>query len=381
MWLIMMKNILEFFKEKKNARPIIIILTGLSFLMIFKPRNNPDYKNLAIVSIETAKVKEKDISVYLSTLGTVTALESANILSQVNGQIIKIHFNDGQLVKKGDLLAQIDSRPYKAVLTQYEGQLKRDVSLLENAKIDLKRYNELWQQNSIAKQTLDTQKALVEQYEGNVQMDYGLVENAKVNLSYCDIKAPIDGKIGIRLQTQGNIMQANITQLAVINSYNPIAIMFSLPEVEIAQIPKKHDDVLVEAYNHNTQKFIASGSLLAVDNQVDLATGTVKLKAKFDNANNLFFPNQFVDVKIRVKQLERGLTIPLSALQYNKKSNFVYLVDGDIAKINPVEVEYFNDQDVVIKSGLDVDQQVAISGVDKLVDGSKVKANLREAVQ
>lgn len=377
----MFRRIQEFLKDKKNAKPIIFILTILSIIMIYRNREDEVLENRAEISVEVAKVEAKNMPIYISAIGTVTAENSANLISQVNGQLVKVIFQDGKKVKKGDLLAQIDSRPYEAQLLQYQGQLKKDQALLDNAKLDLARYRELWKQNSIAKQTLDTQLALVAQYEGVVQVDQGLLDNSKVNLEYCNIKAPFDGQMGIRLQNEGNLVQANTTNIGVINSYNPMAILFSVPEKDIAKIGSeffKSGELEVEALDGKNQEVISKGKLIALDNQIDISTGTIKLKAIFDNSDNRLFPNQFVNVRVKVKELYQVSVIPESALQYNNDKVFVFLIEENKVKIRKIKVEAISDNLAIIDDSIKKDDLVAVSGSDKLIEDITVNTKLRE---
>ena len=326
----------------------------------------------------TAEAKNDDVSVYITALGNVTPEYSVTVKAQVSGQLMKVLFKDGQQVKTGDMLAQIDRRPYEAQLLQYQGQLEHDMALLENTNIDLKRYQTLWKQNSVSKQVLDTQIALVKQYEGTVKLDEGLLDNAKVNLSYCDITSPIDGQVGIRQIDEGNFIQAasNI-EIAVINSVNPIMVIFSIPENELSAVLNafnKDNNLETIAYDQDQKKPVASGTLLAIDNQIDPTTGTVKLKATFKNDNNILFPNQFVNIKLRLNNLKDVIIIPAAAVQFGPNGSFVYkLTDNDRVKVVQVETGVTRDNDIVITSGIVKGDIVVIAGADKLTEGAIVK--------
>lgn len=372
----MSKNIKVILQNKKYATPIILILSILSIVAIYRHNKiSPQTKSNAI-PIETTIVKTKEMPIYLSALGTIVPKYSAIIKTQLNGQLINVAFKDGQEVKKDQVLAQIDSKIYKAQLLQYEGQLLRDQSLLDNANIDLKRYQELWKQNSISKQTLDTQIALVKQYEGTVQLDQGLVDGAKVNLEYCDIKAPFDGKVGIKLVTKGNFVQtSDANGITVINMLNPIYATFSIPETEISNVIKQFNalhSLDVDLYDQNQQNLLVSGKLKAIDNQIDTSTGTVKLKAEFDNSNNILFPNQFVNVKMLIQKISDAIIIPSSAVQYGPSGTFVYVIKNNKANFNYIRVKNISENIAIIESGLSEGQEVATAGLDRLIDGIEV---------
>ena len=372
----MSQTIKEILQNKKYATPIIFILLILSIIVIY--RNNKSVKQTVsnAVAIETTLVKAQDMSIYLSYLGTIVPEYSAIIKTQLNGQLLNVSFKDGQKVSKNQILAQIDPKTYKAQLLQYEGQLLRDQSLLDNANIDLKRYQELWKKNSISKQTLDTQIALVKQYEGTVQLDQGLVDGAKVNLEYCNIKAPFDGQVGIKLVTEGNFVQTSDSNgITVINMINPISATFSIPETEIPNVIKQFKDLHaldVDLYDQNQQNLLASGKLKAIDNQIDVSTGTVKLKAEFDNSNNILFPNQFVNVKMLIQKIQNAIVIPSSAVQYGQNGTFVYVIKNNKAHFNYIRVKNISENIAIIESGLEKGQEIATAGLDRLVDGIEV---------
>ncbi len=328
------------------------------------------------VPITVASSRIQDVPVIINALGTVTPKMSVNVRTQVNGQLLQLLFENGQRVKKGQIIAQIDPRSYQAQLLQSQGQLERDTALLENAKLDLKRYKMLWKQNSISQQTLDTQTALVKQYEGTIKIDKAMVDIAKVNLSYCTITSPIDGVIGISQVTEGNLVQTNDTQpIAIINSIDPIYIIFAIPETDLPNIAtsfNKHSKLKVEAYDHQQDKLLATGTLHAIDNQVDLTTGTVKLEAQFSNANYSLFGNQFANIKLYVDTIKNAVTVPTTAIQYRPNGVFVYLVQNNTITTQAVTIGFTYNNDTVITSGISENQQVAVQGIDRLTDGTKV---------
>lgn len=375
----MLQKIKAVLQNKKYAKPIIISLAILSLISIYRHHKKSIQYFTQKILVETAKAEIKDIPVYLSALGTVTPDNSAIVRTQINGQLVKVNFQDGQQVKKDDVLAEIDPRTYQAQLAQYEGQLLRDQALLDNAKLDLERYQDLWRKNATSKQTLDTQIALVKQYEGTVQMDKGLVDNAKVNLSYCYIKAPFDGQTGLKLVTEGNLVQtSDVNGVAVVNKLDPISVTFSISESEIHKITKefkKLKDLKVEIYDPTLQKIINVGELEAIDNQIDTSTGTIKMKAVFNNANYNLLPNQFVNVKVMFKTIRNAVVIPVSAVQYAPKSAYIYTVEDGKAKAIEIKVGNIDERYAVIESGVQKDQEVIISGVDRLTDGMDISTS------
>ncbi|KTD64949.1 efflux RND transporter periplasmic adaptor subunit [Legionella shakespearei] len=354
---------------------IVMVLSLIWFFYAMRQPKENSPKPLAVVS---AKATSRDVPVYLSALGNVTPTYKVTVKTQINGILQQVLFKEGQLVKTGDLLAQIDPRPYEALLTQYEGNLKRDKALLANAKIDLKRYQTLWRQDSIAQQTLATQQALVEQYEGAIKIDEGLIQSTKVSLIYCRIISPIDGRIGLRLVDAGNVVQTgDTTGLAEITTLNPITVIFALPEDNVPQIiPQVYADktLEVQAYDRQQNKLLATGTLLTIDNHIDPSTGTVRLRATFDNKENTLFPNQFVNVKLLVQTLTKATLVPTQAIQHHLASDFVYLLRPDqTVTVQPVVAGPASGNETVIMQGLKPGQEVITEGTDKLKDGAKVE--------
>jgi multidrug efflux system membrane fusion protein len=330
------------------------------------------------ILVATAAAHEADIDVYVSVIGTVTPKYSVTVKPQVSGELIKVYFKEGQNVKTGELLAEIDQRPYIAQLNQYEGQLVRDKALLENAKLDLQRYQTLWDQNSVSKQVLDTQISLVNQYEGTVEVDAALVENAKVSLSYCQITSPIDGQVGLRLIDEGNIVDSSAgTSIVIINTIDPITVVFAIPEIELPKVAAKFNKdkaIPAFAYDHEQTELLATGTLIAIDNQIDLATGTIKLKAEFANANNGLFANQFTNIKLLIDKLSNVLVVPVSAVQYGRESPYVYKVDANNkVQFTNVALGVTSGDNIMITSGLAKGDIVVTQGGDKLIEGSLIK--------
>jgi multidrug efflux system membrane fusion protein len=328
-----------------------------------------------------------DVPVYLSGLGAVTPLYSVTVRTQINGQLLQVLFKEGQMVKRGDLLAQIDPRPYEALLVQYQGQLLRDQALLTNAKLDLQRYKTLWSQDSVAKQTYDTQASLVQQDQGTVKIDQGLIQSTELNLLYCRITSPQDGRVGLRLVDPGNYVQtSDTTGLAVLDTVSPITVIFTIAEDFIPEIQEQvsqHQNLVVEAYDRAQTKLLATGQLLTMDNQIDPTTGTVKLRAQFTNEQNTLFPNQFVNVKLLVTTIHNATIVPTMAIQHGAAGSFVYLVQAaadskvDAAEnltvtAKPVVVGSTTDDESTITSGVSPGDKLVIEGADKLSDGAAV---------
>lgn len=328
------------------------------------------------VPVSTAAARKGDIGVYINALGTVTPVYTDTITSRVQGEIVNVFYREGQVVHKGDPLLDIDSRPYQASLTQVEGQLAHDQALLNEAKIDLTRYTSAYQQNAIAKQQVDDQEQTVLQYEGTVKNDQGQVENAKVNLVYCHITSPIDGRVGLRLVDPGNIVQANsTTALVVVTQLQPITVIFSVAEDYLPQIQqqlRKGQRMEVDAFDREQSKKLASGSLLTLDNQIDPTTGTLKLKAIFQNEDNALFANQFVNARLLVDTTHDAILIPTSAIQRNAQGAFVYVIKPDqSASIRTITVGT-TDGDTASVQGLQTGETIAVKGFEKLQDGAKV---------
>jgi membrane fusion protein, multidrug efflux system len=327
--------------------------------------------------IRADTAQQGTVAITLDELGTVTPLATVTVRTQISGQLMNILFQEGQTVAKGDLLAEIDSRPYVHALGQAEGQLARDQALLKNAELDLARYRKLVAQDSIPRQQLDTQDSLVHQYVGTVETDQALVDNARLNVAYCHITAPISGRVGLRQVDQGNYVQTNDTNgIVVITQIQPITVIFTVAEDELPAIMTRlHAGAAlpVTAYDRSRSAELATGRLTTVDNQIDTSTGTVKLRAEFDNADLKLFPNQFVTVRLTVDELHDATTIASAAVQRGAAGTFVYLIKpDDTVTVRPVTLGPSEGERAAVQSGLAPGDQVVVDGADKLRDGAKV---------
>jgi multidrug efflux system membrane fusion protein len=328
------------------------------------------------VPITTAPTREGSIGVYVEALGTVTPVYTVTVTSRVQGEIMEVHYKEGQMVHKGDPLLQIDPRPYEAALTQVEGQLAHDQATLDQSKIDLDRYKSAFSRNAIAQQQVYDQEQAVLQYQGTVKNDQGMVQNARVNLGYTHITSPIDGRVGLRLVDPGNIVQANSnTALVVITQLQPITVIFSVAEDYLPQIMKQlrqNHTMEVSALDRTQEQQIAKGQLLTLDNQIDTTTGTVKLKAIFDNKDDSLFPNQFVNARLLVETEKNRVLAPSASIQRNTQGAFVYVIKPDnTAQMQNVKVGT-TDGNVTAVDGVPPNTLVAISGFDRLQNGVSV---------
>lgn len=328
--------------------------------------------------VRVASVEQGRFEVYSKALGTVTPLNTVNVRSRVAGELVDVRFEEGQRVSAGDLLAIIDPRPYEVALQQAEGTLQQNRALLQNAQVDLKRYRGLFADDSIAKQTLDTQQALVNQYQGTLAANQAAVNEAKLNLQFTQIRAPIDGRVGLRQLDQGNLVAANdTTPLVVITQTQPMAISFTLPEGELPPVIsrfRRGDELTVQAWDRGERILFGEGVLESLDNLIDPTTGTLKMKARFDNEAELLIPNQFVNVHLRVETLEDAILIPSAALQFGSRGNYAYVVGEDSkVELRTLEVGPSNGEKTVIINGLNVGERIVMEGTDRLRDGSEVE--------
>ncbi|WP_342245168.1 MdtA/MuxA family multidrug efflux RND transporter periplasmic adaptor subunit [Pseudomonas sp. OTU5201] len=330
------------------------------------------------VPVRVATITQGDFPVYLKALGTVTALNTVNVRGRVDGELVKLPFEEGQQVKAGDLLAVIDPRPYQVALQQAEGTLAQNRAQMKNAEIDLARYKGLYAEDSIAKQTLDTQEALVAQYRGTIKTNEAAVAEAKLNLGFTQVRAPIAGRLGLRQVDIGNLVTSgDTTPLVVITQTKPISVAFTLPEGQLPAVVgpfRAGRSLVVEAWDRGDKVKQAEGVLQSLDNQIDTTTGTLKLKARFANEDEALFPNQFVNIRLRAELLQQAVLIPSAAVQFGSQGTFAYVMDGEKkVKVRKLEIGPDDGERTVVKSGLQPGERVVLEGTDRLRDGSDVE--------
>jgi multidrug efflux system membrane fusion protein len=361
---------------------VLLIIAGLVAWVVLRGGNQPAqtgrFQTSGPVPVGTTKVEKGDIPVTLTALGTVTPLAMVTVKTQINGQLTEIAFQEGQMVKKGDFLAQIDPRPYQVALAQAEAQLAKDQAALKNAQVDLQRYRTLLAQNSIARQTVDTQVATSQQNLATVQADQALIDTQKLNLTYCRIVAPVTGKVGLRQVDPGNYVQtSDANGIVVITQIQPISVIFTLPEDNLRPVLRRLNSGVklpVTAFDRSGANKLDTGRLETVDNQIDTTTGTVKLRAVFDNAEQALFPNQFVNIQLLVDTLRGADLVPNAAIQRGAPGTFVYVVKPDeTVAAQPVTLGPGDNQRVAVTKGLEPGQLVVTDGADRLKDGAKVR--------
>jgi len=334
--------------------------------------------------VVAAAARKGSIDVAINALGTVTPRNSVTVRSRVDGELVRVAFSEGQMVKSGDLLAEIDPRPFEVMLTQALGQLAKDQALLKNAQVDLERYKTLLAQDSISRQQVDTQESLVRQYEAAIKSDQGAVDNAKLQLTYARITAPIAGRVGLRQVDPGNMIHASDTNgLVVITQLQPITVLYPIPEDNLPRVMKRMqsgETVPVEAFDRAQKNKLGVGKLVTIDNQIDTTTGTVKLRAEFPNTDLALFPNQFVNVRMVVETLPDATLVPSSAIQRGAPGTFVYVVKSDnTVSVVPVKLGPVQGETTAIESGVAPGDNVVVDGADKLREGAKVELVTAEA--
>jgi membrane fusion protein, multidrug efflux system len=370
----------------KKRRPwlgillIVLLVVAVVLLVTHKPQPKPDESALnqpTVVTIKAATVREGDIGIHVDALGTVTPISTVSLYSQVTGKVVAVNYREGQMVRQGQSLIEIDPRPYEAQLKQVEGTLQHDQGLLKQAEIDLARYQRAVALNAIAHQTLDDQEQIVEQYKGTVKNDEGQVDYQKVQLSYCHLLAPASGRVGLRLIDPGNtIFSGNSNALVVVTQLQPITVVFNVAEDNLSQVRSQilhRTGLPVDAFDRSQMNKLATGHLLTIDNQVDTTTGTIRFRAEFDNHDLALYPNQFVNARLLVSTLHNAMLVPSAAVQRNGVQAFVYKVNSNNTVSIQNIVEKTSDGNISAVDGVNAGDTVSLTGFDKLQDGTKVE--------
>jgi multidrug efflux system membrane fusion protein len=363
----------------------LALVTGVIAWIVLKPheaaapptRGAGRFAGQFAIPVAASAAEKGDMPVVLNELGTVTPLATVTVKTQIAGQLQQIAFREGQMVKEGDFLAQIDPRPFQVALEQAQGTLAKDQATLANAHVDLNRYQKLYKEDSVAQQILDTQVALVKQLEATIATDQGVVDSSKLNLTYCHIVSPVTGRVGLRQVDQGNYVQtSDANGIVLITQLQPISVLFTLPEDNLPDLMKRlksGETLPVTAWDRTQTTKIATGKFDTVDNSIDTTTGTVKIRAIFDNIDTTLFPNQFVNAALQLDVMHDATLIPVSAIQRGAPGTFVYVVKPDkTVTVRPVTLGPSNSEKVAVTKGLDLGEQVVIDGADKLREGAQV---------
>ncbi len=366
----------------------VLLLFGGVFALVLGYSNAPQAAGAprgraammaGVVSVVPATARRGDIGVYQQAIGTVTPVYTSSVVSQVTGLVTAVRYREGQEVRKGDPLVEIDPRPFEATLNQHLGTLQKDMQVLEQARMDLQRYREAWSQNAIAKQVLEDQEKAVLQDEGTVRADEGQVQFDRVQVSYCHIAAPFSGRVGLRLVDPGNVVQANSTSpLVVITQSQPITVIFTVSEDALGQLQaqlRRGARLRVDAFDRTAETKLATGRLLTLDNQIDTTTGTLKLRAVFDNKDRALFPNQFVNTRLLVTTLKGVTLLPTSAIQHNGQISFVYVIQNGTAQVRNVQPGTTDSGNTAVE-GVQPNEVVANSSFEKLRPGAKVRLTI-----
>ena len=359
---------------------LIVLLLAFGIYEIVRGLRSPSagrFPQGELQTVGAATVALGNIRVIVNALGTVTPIATVTVQTQIDGQLMEVPFTEGQMVKKGDTLAQIDDRPYQPLKAQYEGQLARDQGVLAQAQLDLARYEKLAGQNSIARQQYEDQRFIVDQNIGTVKLDQAQVDQEKLNIFYCHIVSPVTGRVGLRLVDPGNYIQvSNSTGIAVVTQLQPITVIFSIPEDDLPEIMPQLSagaTLAVTAYDRANVRELATGRVAAVDNQIDTTTGTVKVRAQFDNTDNALFPNEFVNARLLVKTLQNVVTVPTSAILRGAPGAYVYVVNPDsTVSVRQITTGAVDGNLTAVISGLSAGERVVVDGTDRLRDGLRV---------